>query len=440
MALEIRLDRMHVGEHGLNPDWLEELGKARFGEIHARIARDRSEGRLGFFELADGGEVARDILRFSEGAGQAFENVVVLGIGGSALGTRALGAALLGPWWNELSSEDRDYYPRLYVLDNIDPDTVSPFLRRLDLGRTLFNVVSKSGSTSETAAQFLIVRSLLEAELGDGWRRHLVFTTDPEEGPLRAIAVQDEIVALPVPANVGGRYSVLSPVGLLPAALVGIDIESLLAGAREMRERCTSADFERNPAARLAGALYLADKRLGARIHVMMAYSDRLRELAFWYRQLWAESLGKRADGSDAVGPTPVAALGTTDQHSQLQLYAQGPYDKVIFFLTTRESVEDVVIPELYGEHADFARLGGHSLGELLRTEAESTQEALARAGRMNLALELPRIGPRELGEFFMLWETTTVYIAGLYGVNPLDQPGVELSKQLVRERLGKDG
>ncbi len=437
MSLELRLDNLFLPEHGIDRAHFDELARDRFPSVHEEIRRQRIEGRLGFYELPDGGDLVDSILKFAEGAGQAFENVVVLGIGGSALGAISLRSALLGPWWNEMSSEEREFYPKLYILDNIDPDTIGPFLRRLDLNSTLFNVVSKSGGTAETAAQFLIVRSMLEAELGDGYRRHLVFTTDSEHGVLRSIAREEGIAALPVPENVGGRFSVLSAVGLLPAALVGIDIAQLLAGARSMRERCDAQMLDGNPAALLASALYLADANLGARIHVMMPYSDRLRDVAFWFRQLWAESLGKGSgEGEPAVGPTPVAALGATDQHSQLQLYAQGPFDKLIVFLTVQQSEEDLEIPAAPGDHDALAYLPGHTLGELLRTEAEATQEALSHGHRPSLAIDFPKMGAHELGEFFMLCQIATVYAGALYGVNPLDQPGVELSKRLVREKL----
>lgn len=438
MPLELRIDNMFIEGPGLSPEEWDELASSRFERVHRATQKQRSAGRLGFYQLPDEQELVDTIRKFAEGAGQAFENVVVLGIGGSALGTIALRSALLGPWWNELDSEAREYYPRLYVLDNVDPDSLGPFLRRTDLTRTLFNVVSKSGGTAETAAQFLIVRARLEAELGDGYRRHLVFTTDPHDGVLQAIANQEGIAALPIPQNVGGRFSVLSAVGLLPGALVGIDIAELLAGARAMRERCQTPVLADNPAGILAAALYLADTRHAARIHVMMPYSDRLRDTADWFRQLWAESLGKRSgNGEPAVGPTPVAALGATDQHSQLQLYAEGPFDKVIAFLTVQQSEEDLEIPDLPGERLPISYLAGHTLGELLRTEAEATQEALKRARRPNLAIDFPRLGAHALGEFFMLCQIATVYAGGLYGVNPLDQPGVELSKRLVRERLG---
>ena len=436
MPIELRLENMFVAHHGIDAAEVEELA-GRFPAIRADVQAQRNEGHLGFYALADGGELVETITEFAEGAGQAFENVVVLGIGGSALGTIALKSALLGPWWNEMSLEERDYYPKLYVLDNVDPDTIGPFLVRLDLTRTLFNVVSKSGTTAETAAQFLIARAALAAELGDGYRRHLVFTTDPDEGVLRGIAEEEGIATLPVPKNVGGRFSVLSAVGLLPAALVGIDIAELLAGAREMRTLCESPELQQNPAAHLAAALFLADTRHDARIHVMMPYSDRLRDAAFWFRQLWAESLGKRAgNGEPAVGPTPVAALGATDQHSQLQLYADGPRDKVIIFLTVQQSEEELEIPEPPKEYEPISYLPGHTLGELLRTEAQATQEALLESGRPSLAIDFPRMRARELGAFFMLCEIATVYAGAFYGVNPLDQPGVELTKKLVREKL----
>ena len=204
-------------------------------------------------------------------------------------------------------------------------------------------MISKSGGTAETMSQYLIIRERLQAELGDGYRRHLLFTTDPEKGVLRALATEEDVATLPVPPNVGGRFSVLSAVGLLPAAMVGIDIGELLAGAREMVERCETAELRSNPAGIFAALQYLADTELDAPIHVMMPYSDRLRDVADWFRQLWAESLGKqRTRGGDEVfaGPTPVKSLGATDQHSQVQLYVEGPFDKTITFLAEREGAD----------------------------------------------------------------------------------------------------
>ncbi|MBV9774239.1 MAG: glucose-6-phosphate isomerase, partial [Gemmatimonadetes bacterium] len=418
------------GGHGIDPASLDGLAE-RFREIHADTGRRRESGEMGFFDLPDAQEIVGQIEAFANGAGQAFEDVVVLGIGGSALGTIALRTALLKPSWNELDDEAREFFPRLHVLDNIDPVSFGAFLDRIDLRKALFNVVSKSGGTAETMSQYLIIREKLQAELGeDGYRGHIVFTTDPEKGVLRQIAQQEGISALPIPSNVGGRFSVLSAVGLFPAALVGISIRELLDGAREMVERCATDDLRANPAALFAALQYLADTEKDAPIHVMMPYSDRLRDVADWFRQLWAESLGKAKsrDGRDVyAGPTPVKSLGATDQHSQVQLYIEGPFDKTITFLSEREAGEDIQIPAIpqYAQVGELGYLGGHTLGELLRTEMLATEAALAQRGRMNMMLELPRVDARSLGATLMLLQIATAYAGGFYGIDPLDQPGV---------------
>jgi glucose-6-phosphate isomerase len=430
------------GGHGIDPASLEGMAE-RFREAHADTARRVKSGELGFYALVDESQTVKDIERFAEGVGQTFSTIVVLGIGGSALGTIALRTALLHPFWNELSDEERDFFPKLYVLDNVDPATISPFLDRLDVRRTLFNVVSKSGGTAETMSQYLIIRERLQRELGDGYAGHLLFTTDPEKGVLRQIADAEGIPTLPIPANVGGRFSVLSAVGLLPAAMVGIDVAELLAGAREMRERCETDDLRRNPAGIFAALQYLADTETGANVHVMMPYSDQLRDVADWFRQLWAESLGKqKSRGGDDVftGPTPVKALGATDQHSQVQEYVEGPFDKTITFLAVRDTGVDVAIPRLHEDLAELGYLGGHTLNELLNTERLATEAALARRGRMNMTLELPRVDARALGEVFMLLQIATVYSGFLYGIDPMDQPGVELGKQLTYGIMGRAG
>lgn len=429
---------------GLDPEALEgELAEAfrvAFQDVESR----RDSGEMGFFSLPYAEESAKAIQEVADGFGQWFENLVVLGIGGSALGTITLRDALLGPHWNELDEEARDHYPRLYILDNVDPRTVSSLLDRLDLRRSLFNVVSKSGSTAETMSQYMVVEDRLHDLLGEeATRGHLLFTTDPESGVLRAIAEEEGIPALEVPSNVGGRFSVLSAVGLLPAAAVGIDIFAVLAGARQMAERCRTPILEENPAGLLATLLHHADTAQGASIQVLMPYSDRLRTLAAWFQQLWAESLGKARDreGREVnVGPTPLPALGATDQHSLLQLLMEGPRDKVVLFLGV-EGVEDPVeIPAIRQDVPALSYLGGHTLQELLNTEWRATMEALRQDGRPNMALTLDDLTPRALGELFMLFEIATVFAGALYGINPLDQPGVELSKKLTYGLLGREG
>ena len=436
------------GEHGLPRARLKELAAA-FGGVQAEVRRRRAAGEYGFYGLVDQAESVREISAFAEGLGQAHDHVVVLGIGGSALGARALLTALRRPAWNEWDDEGRDFFPRLTVLDNVDPTTIDAALRRIDPRRVLVNVISKSGGTAETMAQYLVVRAWLEEALGGAAYRHLVFTTDPERGALRELAARESIATLSVPPGVGGRFSVLSPVGLLPAALVGIDIAALLAGARRAVERAESDDLMQNPAALYAALHWAADTALGARLDVLMPYTDRLREFAEWYRQLWAESLGKRVDRQGRIvhtGPTPVAAVGATDQHSQVQLFMEGPFDKVITFAVVEDLGEDVKIPA--GSAAsnapplpkDLAYLPGHTLGELLRAEYEATAAALAQMGRMSCTLRLPDLSAETLGEAIMFFQIATGYAGVYYGIDPFDQPGVELGKQLTYGAMGRPG
>jgi glucose-6-phosphate isomerase len=284
---------------------------------------------------------------------------------------------------------------------------------------------------------------LTEAVGEEKARGHFLFTTDPERGALRELAASRGIPALPVPPNVGGRFSVLSPVGLLPAAVTGVDTRALLAGAQEMLERCRSPELTANPAGLLATLLHAADTELGHSIHVLMPYSDRLRTLALWFQQLWAESLGKALDlrGNPAeTGPTPLAALGAVDQHSLLQLFMEGPRDKVILFVKVRERADPVPVPALHSGQPALEYLGGRTLAELLEAERRATAEALRRAGRPSLTLEVARIDARALGGLFMLFQIATAYAGALYGVDPLDQPGVELGKRLAYGLLGREG
>ncbi len=430
------------GGHGISPARLTEL-KDQFGGIHAEVRRRREAGEYGFYGLVNQGATVHEIKAFSEGLGQAHDHVLVLGIGGAALGTKALLNALRPPAWNELDDEARDFFPRLTVLDNVDPISVSAALRRIDPRRVLVNVISKSGGTAETLAQYLVVRTWLEEALGAAAYRHLVFTTDPTRGALRELARRESIATLDVPPEVGGRFSVLSPVGLLPAALVGIDIEGLLQGARHAIERAESTDLLQNPAALYAGLHWVADRELRAPVDVLMPYSDGLREFGEWYRQLWAESLGKRVDRQGKtvhVGPTPVVAIGATDQHSQVQLFMEGPFDKVITFVVVDNLGADVPIPERSDLPPDLAYLPGHSLAELLRAECEATATALAQSGRMSCTLRFPDLSARTLGEAIMFFQLATGFAGAWYGIDPLDQPGVELGKRLIYAAMGRPG
>jgi glucose-6-phosphate isomerase len=416
-------------------DWRK--ANDNFSSVHAGFERRRAAGELGFLALPADQALHRQSTDFAARARGRFDDVVVLGIGGSALGPIALRTALLAPSWNALSADERGGRPRLHVLDNVDPHTIGALLDRLSLERSIFVVISKSGGTAETMAQYLVVRERLAAT--QNAKDHLVFVTDPSKGALREIAKAEGIPALDIPPSVGGRFSVLTPVGILPAALVGIDTTPLLAGAAELAGQCTKDALQSNPAGLFANLEFLADTKLGRHIHVLMPYADPLRDLADWFVQLWAESLGKhRSPGDKGVGPTPLGALGATDQHSKVQLFMEGPPDKTVTFIAVRELGSDVVIPRLHSDVKELGYLGGHRLGELLSIEQRATAGALARRGRPNMTIHVDRVDAHHLGALFMLLEIATIYAGELYGVNPLNQPGVELGKQFTYAMLGR--
>jgi glucose-6-phosphate isomerase len=411
---------------------------AAFAAAHSTFEKRRAAGELGFLALPGDAALHKQSTDFAARTKGKFDDVVVLGIGGSALGPIALRSALLAPDWNSLTDAERQCRPRLHVLDNVDPHTIGALLDRLNLERSLFVVISKSGGTGETMAQYLVVRDRLATNTADA-KAHLVFVTDPKNGALRTIANAEQIPALDIPPAVGGRYSVLTPVGVLPAALAGMDTAQLLAGAADIASRCTSEVLAKNPAGLFGTLQYLADAKTGRHIHVLMPYSDPLRDVADWFVQLWAESLGKhRHAGDSGVGPTPLAALGATDQHSKVQLFMEGPLDKTVTFIAVRESPADVTIPSLHSDVKELGYLGGHRLGELLSIEQRATAGALARRGRVSMTLHIDRVDAWHLGALFMLLEIATVYAGALYGVNPLDQPGVELGKQFTYAQLGR--
>ena len=411
----------------------------QFAKVHADF-KARERGPLGFLGLPNDRALMAQSVDFARGTAGRFDDVVVLGIGGSALGPIAIRTALRPAGWNFLRSEARHGLPRLQVLDNVDPGSIAALLDRLKLERTLFIVVSKSGGTAETMAQYLVVRDRLIRDLGThDAKDHLVLVTDPEKGALRAIARSERIPALDIPANVGGRFSVLTPVGMLPAALIGVDVAQLLAGAEDMRLRCETTDLLRNPAGLFAVLQFLADTTIGKHIHVLMPYSDPLRDFASWFVQLWAESLGKarKSDGAH-VGPTPLAALGATDQHSQVQLFMEGPADKTITFISVKEVATEIEIPKRHSDIPELAYLGGHRLGELLDIERRATAGALARKGRPNMTIGIDRVDAWHVGALIMMLEIATIFAGSLYDVDPLDQPGVELGKQFTYAMLGR--
>jgi glucose-6-phosphate isomerase len=442
-----------VGNHGLDPAELDPAGDAAasVAVLARKLTRTRGTGWERWRDLAHGSmrkEHVEAVLQAVERSRGKFENLVVLGIGGSALGNIALQSAL-NPYTYNLDAAGRKGAPRMFVVDNVDPAFLGSVLKFCEnnggLKKTLFNVISKSGETAETAAQFMVIRNLLKKHLGSDYKANIVAVTDPAAGTMRKICDAEGFTTLPVPEGVGGRFSVLSPVGLFSAAMCGIDIQALLDGAASMDGPCSREDLGKNPAAMIAFLLCELGTTKGKTVHVMMPYANALYLLADWYRQLWAESLGKQKDLSGEsvyAGFTPVKALGTTDQHSQVQLYREGPNDKVFCFLEV-QSFEgaggDLQIPTGLGVEA-IKYLEGKSMTGLLNAEKRATEYAFVESQRPNFTLKFPTIDAFHVGQFIYLWEMVTAYAALMLNIDAYNQPAVETGKIATFGLMGRSG
>ncbi len=429
-------------EHGISKPQFDELAQTT-APLIAELNRQRKAGKTPYRDLPYNETYPQQVKALAQQVRQDCETFVVLGIGGSALGNIALQTAL-NPYMYNLDDKQRNG-PRLFVFDNVDPHQFGSFLEWAadKLDKTVFNVISKSGRTAETAAQMLVIFDLIEKKLGpDGLKKQVIATTDAREGTLRKIADAAALRTLEVPDGVGGRFSVLSPVGLLSAAVCGIDIDALLAGARAMDARCSSEEFFNNPAA-LNAAINRHFYHRGKPISVMMPYSYSLKDMSDWYRQLWAESLGKRNDlkGNEVcIGPTPVKALGTTDQHSQVQLYREGPNDKLFTFLQVDQFNQDVIIGPAPKNAPELSYLAGQPMSRLLNAEKVATEYALLHDKRPCLTVLFDAIDAGTVGQFIYLFEVTTSLAGLLFDINAYDQPAVELGKDATFALMDKPG
>ena len=441
----ITLDITNALDSAVGPEQgisLEELNDLRERAASAlAVVQSRRSKDLRWMDLPYQQEVHDAVLEYTASVGGRFKNVVVLGIGGSALGNTALHAALSSPF-HDLAPPPG--HPRLFVLDNVDPDLVGEWLDHFDPTETLFNVISKSGGTAETMSQFLLFRGRLVEALGEeGHREHIVVTTDESKGILREIVEREGYQSFVVPDGVGGRFSVLSPVGLVSSALVGIDIKGVLAGAAAMDELCKDASLDENPALMYACLQWLMQEKMENNISVTFSYSHRLRALADWYAQLLAESIGKR-EGQDGEvvhkGPTPVRAVGVTDQHSQVQLYVEGPFDKWFTLLSVTQADHAVPLPSAYPDLEGAEYLAGSDLGDLFIAEREGTRVALTEAKRPNVSIVFPRVDARSVGQYLAMMEISVAVMGELYGVDAFDQPGVEAGKVAAYALMGRAG
>ena len=397
---------------------------ARRQHFVKEVFKNKNSYGYDFLNLPDDKKMLSDIKKFAaEQKKNEWENIVVLGIGGSALGLIAIQDALLGPLHNVFNK------PRLFVVDNIDPDYTETLLSNIDLDKTLFIVISKSGTTTEPMLLYGVVKDRLTK---NDYAKHFVFITDPKKGELLKIAKKEGIPVFPVPEKVGGRFSVLSCVGLLPAALAGVDISNIMKGALEMRGLINKTEAEKNPALLLAILQYVMDRKKCRPMTVLMPYSNYLYRFSDWYRQLLAESIGK----NKKTGPTPVSALGTTDQHSQLQLYNEGPENKFIIFMRVLKHKADPMNGSKMPK--DMAFLNSKKMGFVLDASYKGTAESLAHNKRPNITIEIPEINPKNLGGLFMLFEFQMALLGLLYKVDAFNQPGVEHSKILTKQILSQ--
>lgn len=431
-----------IGEkEGITPAELKNsasLCKSAFQTFNA----NRGSGMMGWSELPyNQNDVVDDIVETAKSVRKNFKYFVVLGIGGSALGPIAVFQALKHLRYNDLKDRKRGG-PKFYVEDNVDPERMSALLDVIEPEKTMFNVITKSGSTSETMSQYLIIWNMLKNLFGDKAKDHMIATTSHDSGNLIKIAKTEGLKTFYIPDGVGGRFSELCPVGLFPAAVLGINIKSMLKGAAYMDKVCSSSDYRRNPAMAFAILQYIAFNK-GKNVSVMMPYSDGLRYMADWYCQLWAESLGKavKKDGSAAfTGQTPVKSLGVTDQHSQVQLYTEGPFDKVVTFVAVDDYRSEVVIPDGCKEFPNVNFLCGHTLNELISTEMKATEYALCRKSRLNNNIVLPEVNEFTIGEFIFMLELATAYIGEMFGIDTYNQPGVEEGKNATYAMFGRSG
>lgn len=394
-------------------------------EIHEKIIKEK-DTHFYFTKLPY--QDTQEIKTLAKEIRENFDYFVVIGIGGSALGNQMIQEAINGFNYNNFE------FPKLYILDNVDPEKFGNILDLIDIRKTIFNVITKSGSTVETMANFAIIYTTLKELLPDTYKNHLIFTTDPEKGFLRKFGQLEGIKTLDIPPAVGGRFSVLTSVGLLSAAVCGIDIDALLEGARKADEICSKTSIViENPAYLIGLIHYIAAEKKGKSISVMMPYFERLSSFVDWYRQLWAESLGKQG-----YGQTPVKAIGTIDQHSQIQLFREGPKDKIVTFIQVEKSLRDFKIPSDLPPEISY--LSGYTLKEILDMELLGTRAALTKSKVPNLTITIDELNPYNLGMLIYIYELATGFTGYLYKINPFDQPAVEEGKNFAYGLMGRKG
>jgi glucose-6-phosphate isomerase len=429
----IRLDYNYASsqfiKNGISENDLEDYkSKARLGL--SRLIDLVNQGSVGFVNLPE--QSTAEMKAFAKGIKGTVNDFIVAGIGGSSLGLETLCDALLPFGYNSFSYAERGSRPRIWVADNVDPSKVASVLNSCEGDDTYLCVISKSGSTVETAVNFNVIYEWLKVKVKKPSER-VVAITDPEKGLMRTISKDMGFKTFDVPENVGGRYSVLSPVGLLPSAVLGMDTDKLLAGAKSI----TSDNYEM---ILVLASVYMYYMENGRNINVMMPYSSRLKSFSSWFCQLWGESLGKRYDreGKEVYfGTTPVPSVGVVDQHSLLQLFKDGPQDKLVTFVEVQNHDSDKTIKSSFDA---YKYLAGHSMGELCNIELAATEAALKNTGKPSIKISIDVLDEYTLGQLFMLYQYVVPVIGLAYNIDPFDQPGVEEGKQYAYGLMNREG
>ncbi|MBI4457458.1 glucose-6-phosphate isomerase [Candidatus Uhrbacteria bacterium] len=392
------------------------------------LKKKKAAGEIGFLSIPGSAGDLKPVTALAAKTTKNFRHLIVVGIGGSDLGARAFIKALARP------GKGMEVH---FIGASTDPDEIAALLDRIDLAKAAINVISKSGDTIEPMSTFLLLRKMLVAKVGaKKHARHIIATTDEKSGTLRTIADREGYATLPVPPAIGGRFSALTPVGFFPAACAGIKIVDLIAGAADADDQFWSASMAENPAALFAGLHRHLARRDGRRVTVLMPYAEALREVSNWFRQLWAESLGKRSDS----GFTPVAAIGAADQHSQLQLWTEGPADAVITFLEVEKFKKNFAVPNAYPDIEGVAYMDGHTFEEIIHAERKATAMALTKAGRPNGTLTIGSVSAKSVGAVMYMCMLATAVAGEIMEVNAYDQPGVESMKRAMYALLGRKG
>ena len=424
------MSSQRVGNFGFKKQELAELGK-KLRTINKFLEKKKNSADMSFRKLPYDSKTASALEKLGKSLQKKFSNMVVVGIGASDLGARAIYRALVGTYANQLKNRRG---LKIYFLGNTtDPQPISDLLRIIDIKKTVFYIVSRSGSTIEPMTNFLLLREKVIAKVGKiKAAQHFIITTLSEKNPLLEIAKEEGYLFLPHYPG-GGRYSILSVNGLLPATAAGFNISQFLDGAKAIDKLCKSNKVNQNLPFLFAALQYLAYKKRHQNISILMPYNYYLNEFSFWFRQLVAESVGKKK-----LGITPIAALGPADQHSQIQLYIEGPHDKIITFITVEKNKYEISVPKY--KKSELSYLGGHSFNDILKIEHKATSVSLMEHKRPNGTIILPELDEYYLGQLFFIFEMAIVYLGELLKINVFNQPGVEHSKRYMYGLLGRKG